>query len=252
LRSLVRDSVNASLPGADASVPNSVLRVMSDNQGALCHLTLQYIDWLALQLLPDTAETEWLDRHGQIWLVNADGSTGRKLATLASGTASFQGLVDGTVVPAGTQLQSGMNMPVGSNSPNNVVTFETLADITTSAGAPVTGNIRALDRGSFGNLDAGTSLSISPSIPDVSTSATVVNLTGGTDTETDDELRARILRRIQLPPMGGDADDYVAWAMAVPGVTRAWSSTEMGIGTVSVRFMICAPIKAASPTVMIF
>ena len=118
VRSLVRDAVNASLPGADANVPNSVLRVMSDNQGALCHLTLQYVDWLSLQLLPDTAETEWLDRHGHIWLVNADGSKGRKMATLATGTASFQGIIDGTVIPTGTQLQSAIGMPAGSGSPN--------------------------------------------------------------------------------------------------------------------------------------
>src|SRR6202008_1545450 len=98
VRSMIRDAVAALLPGADANVPNSVLRVMSDNQGGLCHLTLQYIDWLALQLLPDTAETEWLDRHGQIWLVNADGSKGRKLATLAAGTAAFQGIIDGSVI----------------------------------------------------------------------------------------------------------------------------------------------------------
>src|SRR5215470_8767132 len=91
VRELVRDNVRGSLPGADALVPNSVLRVMSDNQGALCHLTLQYLDWLALQLLPDTAETEWLDRHGQIWLVNADGTTGRKVATPAVGVANFIG-----------------------------------------------------------------------------------------------------------------------------------------------------------------
>src|ERR1700751_3262506 len=113
VRSLVRDAVNASLPGADANVPNSVLRVLSDNQGALCHLTLQYIDWLSRQLLPDTAESVWLDRHGQIWLVNADGTKGRKLATLATGTAQFQGIVDGTVIPAFPQLQSGVGMPVG-------------------------------------------------------------------------------------------------------------------------------------------
>src|SRR6516164_10581286 len=91
VRALVRDAVNASLPGADANVPNSVLRVLSDNQGALCHLTLQYIDWLSLQLLPDTAETVWLDRHGQIWLVNADGSLGRKQPLPASGTVGFSG-----------------------------------------------------------------------------------------------------------------------------------------------------------------
>src|SRR5215471_5431972 len=92
VRSLVRDGVRASLPGADASIPNSVLRVLSDSMGALCHLTLQYIDWLALQLLPDTAEREWLDRHGNIWLTNSDGTTGRKLATLATGSVTLTGV----------------------------------------------------------------------------------------------------------------------------------------------------------------
>ena len=58
VRSLVRDHIRGSLPGADALIPNSVLRVLSDVQGALCHLVLQFIDWLALQLLPDTAEHE--------------------------------------------------------------------------------------------------------------------------------------------------------------------------------------------------
>src|SRR5262245_45781836 len=119
VRSLVRDAVRASLPGADASVPNSVLRVLSDNQGALCHLTLQYVDWLSLQLLPDTAEGEWLDRHGEIWLVNADGSTGRKLATLAHGSIDVSATVAGIVIPTGSQLQ-------GSSG----ISYETIEDAT--------------------------------------------------------------------------------------------------------------------------
>jgi uncharacterized phage protein gp47/JayE len=236
VRSLVRDAVNASLPGADANVPNSILRVLSDNQGALCHLTLQYVDWLSLQLLPDTAETEWLDRHGQIWLVNADGTTGRKMATLASGTASFQGLVDGAVIPANTQLGSDVMMPASADSPNAQVFFETLADITVSASASVIGDIRALDPGAFGNLADGSALSIS--VPNVSTPAFAYGLTGGTDTETDDQLRARILQRIRNPPMGGSAADYVSWALAVPGVTRAWAAPEQGTGTITVRFLM--------------
>src|SRR4051812_12228979 len=171
VRQLVRDAVNASLPGADANVPNSVLRVLSDNQGALCHLTLQYVDWLSLQLLPDTAETEWLDRHGQIWLVNADGTTGRKMASLASGVASFRGIIDGIVIPAGTQLQSAADMPAGSTSANAVVTFETLADIATSSSTLVDGSIRALDPGAVGNLPDGTTLAIAPPLAGVSTAA---------------------------------------------------------------------------------
>src|SRR5580765_1874047 len=106
VRGMVRDLIKGSLPGADASIPNSVLRVLSDNQGALCHLVLQYIDWLALQLLPDTAETEWLDRHGDIWLTNADNTTGRKVATLAEGTCTFTGVVGGVIIPIYSRLET--------------------------------------------------------------------------------------------------------------------------------------------------
>ena len=160
--------------------------------------------------LPDTAETEWLDRHGDIWLTNADGTTGRKMATLASGTASFQGIIDGSIVPAGTQLQSGVSMPAGADSPNQVVSFELLEDIITSAATPVVGNIRALDPGSFGNLPDDSSLSMGQNpVPGVSTEVVVVHLTGGTDNETDEQLRTRILLRIRNPPMGGSDADYV-------------------------------------------
>ena len=177
--------------------------------------------------MPDTAETEWLDRHGQIWLLNADGTKGRKLATLATGTAEFQGLVDGAVVPTGTQLQSAGSLG-----------FETLQDITTSASVPVRGNIRALEPGTIGNLIDTSPLDVI-GVPGVNSVALAFGMTGGTDDETDAELRARILRRIQQPPMGGDQSDYEAWALAVPGVTRAWAvGNEMGIGTVSVRFMM--------------
>lgn len=235
----MRDAVNASLPGADANIPNSVLRVMSDNQGALCHLTLQYVDWLSLQLLPDTAETEWLDRHGDIWLANADGSTGRKMATLATGTGQFQGTIDGTVIPAHTQLQTGVSLPSSvTGSINQLVGFETLEDITTSAFATVEGPIRALDPGSFGNLPDGTEMDMPVVVPGVSSAAFAFGLHGGTGIETDDQLRARILQRIRNPAMGGSQADYVTWALAVPGVTRAWAAPEQGAGTITVRFLM--------------
>lgn len=235
---MVRDAVNATLPGADANVPNSVLRVLSDTEGGLCHLNLQYLDWLALQLMVDTAETEWLDRHGQIWLVNADGSTGRKLATLSVGLASFTGLVQGAVIPAYTKLSSPVTMPAGTDLANPTVTFETLQDITVSPLASITGSIRALDPGALGNIPAGTALSLSPAPPGVSGTASIVLVSGGTDEETDPQLRMRILQRIRNPPMGGSEADYVRWALAVPGVTRAWAKSEIGPGTITIRFMM--------------
>lgn len=231
VRELVRDDITASLYGA-SFIGNNVLRVMADTMAGLCHLVLRYIDWLALQLLPDTAEVEWLDRHGQIWLVNEDGSTGRKLATTASGTVNIIAEVGGITLPAGTQMVAQATSEQGVN-----VTYETLREVFTLSGeglVPV--EIRALDPGAIGNLEPDTPLSIL-GIPDVS-AAVAVNVTGGVDTESDDDLRTRVLERIRQPPQGGAAHDYVRWAKAVYGCTRAWCAPlEMGIGTVTVRVL---------------
>jgi len=230
---MVRDDVTAALKGA-VMVANNVLRVMSDSQGGLAHLILRYIDWLANQLLPDTAEKIWLDRHGDIWLVNADGSTGRKDPTYSEGIASFTG-TQGQVIPIFTQL-----MAQGEG-----VAFETTEEIEIGA-APTNGAIRATVAGTAGNLPAGANLSFVVAMGGIDTTVTVVELVGGTDQETDDDLRARVLERIQKPPMGGDADDYVAWVLACPGVTRAWcAAREMGMGTVTVRFM-CDALRASN------
>ena len=223
VRENVRGEVTVAL-GRASFVGNSVLRVMADAMAAMAHLTLRYLDWLALQLLPDTAEREWLDRHADIWLVNADGTIGRKVATMASGTVTMTGTA-GTVVPIGTQISDG------------TTTYETLADATIGT-APVTVEVRAIDAGTIGNLPPGSQLDFVTSIPNVDDDATVVELHGGTDTETDNQLRQRILQRIRNPPMGGAQADYVTWALAVPGVTRAWAAPEQGAGTITVRFLM--------------
>ena len=226
VRGLVRDNIRASLPGADASVPNSVLRVLSDAQGGLCHLTLQYIDWLALQLLPDTAETEWLDRHGAIWLVNSDGTKGRKQATFADGIVPFTG----TVRHRRSRWARGYRAaPVELRDHGRDHDWHR-ADRRSGAGA------RSRQRSATSKT--ATHCRCRRRFPASIARVTVVEITGGVDTENDDDLRARILQRIQNPPMGGSQADYVTWALAVPGVTRAWAAAEQGIGTITVRFLM--------------
>lgn len=44
---------------------------------------------------------------------------------------------------------------------------------------------------------------------------------GGTDEETDDDLLTRVRQRWQSPSTGGNAADYIRWALDVPGVKRA-------------------------------
>jgi uncharacterized phage protein gp47/JayE len=232
VRILVRDQVRAKARGADAAIPNSVMRVICDACAALCHLTLQYVDWLAKQLMPDTAEKEWLDRHARMWLTNADGTTGRKLATIAVGEVNLTGAA-WTLVPAFT--------PLGPSG----VGYETTADVYLAGGGGLTpAPARALDPGTQGNLPAGSSMLLAVAPDGVDSAATVISMDGGVDEETDDELRSRVLLRIRQPPMGGAANDYVEWTLAVSGVTRAWCAPlEMGIGTVTVRFM-CDVLRA--------
>jgi uncharacterized phage protein gp47/JayE len=215
-----RDYITARLHSA-AMVPNSVLRVLSDANAGLAFLVLLYIDWLALQLLPDTAETEWLDRHADIWLPG----NGRKPATFASGSGTVTG-INGTILPQGTQLTGATG-----------VLYETTEQITVGS-LPTPVAIRAVDPGVAGNLDEGSSLAFVGALAGVDGTVTIVEMTGGVDIESDDELRERVLERIQQPPMGGAQYDYVAWAKQVPGVTRAWAWPEQGPGTMTVRFLM--------------
>jgi uncharacterized phage protein gp47/JayE len=227
-RRLTRDYVLSQL-GAKAMIPNSALRIMSDAMAGLTHLCFLYLDWLAKQLMPDTAEQEWLDRHGNIWLVNADGSKGRKAATYASGVVEFinNSGNPGAIIPIGTLMTGG-----------NGVQYQTTTAGEIGSGGTGTANAAALTAGSISNLPDGDALNLSPAVPGVDLAQALGDISGGFDTETDDQLRERILFRIQNPPMGGDLADYVAWAMAVPGVTRAWSACEIGPGTMTVRFLM--------------
>lgn len=220
-----RDHITAHLHSVPL-VPNSVARVIGDGNAGLAYLNLLYLDWLSRQFLPDTAEHEWLQRHADIWLVE-----GPKPATFANGTVNVSG-INGSFVPVGSQL-----------SGNADIAYETL-ELVTVGTVPAPVKVRAIDPGVAGNLEAGSVLTFVSAIVGIDAQATVVVMHGGTDPETDDELRERVLARIQKPPMGGDADDYVAWALEVPGVTRAWCyPLEMGIGTVTVRFM-CDELRA--------
>ena len=163
--------------------------------------------------------------------MNADGSIGRKVGTFASGVVTLTG-IEGTIVPMGTQITG----HIGIN-------YETTEEIVIG-NAPTECAILALDRGADGNLESGSSITLINSIDGVDSVVGVVNLDGGTDEEETEDLRTRVLLRIRQPPMGGDQNDFVEWALRVAGVTRAWCyPLEMGIGTVTVRFM-CDDLRA--------
>lgn len=213
--------IETRLPGADARLRRSNLNVLARVHSGAAHGLYGYLDWIARQVIYDTAETELLERWAGIWGI------GRKPAAPATGAATLTG-TNGTVIPAGTRL-------VRSDAAEFLVDAEA-----TVSGGTASVSLTADMAGQAGNTAAGSALSMASPIAGISATATVAvgGLTGGADIETDDLLRERFLARIRQPPHGGAAHDYVAWALEVEGVTRAWCyPQELGLSTITVRFV---------------
>ncbi len=225
-----KSDIESRLEGADAGLRRSVLGVLATMHAGVTHGLYGYLDYLSAQLMPDTAEIEYLDRWAGIWKI------ARTPAAKATGTALFLG-TSGAELPAGTLLRRA-----------DGVEYEITADtmlFSGEASAPV----RARVSGASGNADAGAKLSLSSPVAGVQSVATVVACSGGADAETDASLRTRLLARIRQAPHGGADFDYAAWALAVPGVTRVWvSPLELGAGTVTVRIMTDETTDDGIPT----
>ncbi len=206
---LSRVDDEALLRRADAEVYSRVVA------GAM-HGLYGYADWTARQIIWDTTDDDILERWASMWL-----DVPRKPAAAATGTAAFT-ISAGAAVPAGTVLQAFDGWQ-----------YETTADASGSI-APIV----ATQAGAGGNRAAGQVLTLSSPIAGVQTQATAGEISGGADQERIDALRARLIDRLRNPPHGGRANDYVQWALEVPGVTRAWvSPLELGGGTVTLRFV---------------
>ena len=104
----------------------------------------------------------------------------RKAAGFAVGSITFTG-INGTIIPAGTVVQTTGDI---------VVKFTTDA-LVTIAGGTATVNITAQIPGIDGNVAAGTIDSLGTPIPGVATVNNPATTSGGTDVETDEDLRYR-------------------------------------------------------------
>lgn len=214
--------ISSRIVGVDSAVlRRSLLGILGRASAGSAHLLYGYIDWVARQAIPDTAEAEYLERWARIWGIT------RNAATFATGSVTFTG-TNGTLIPDGTVVQR-----------QDGVQYITQGDATIASGT-ATASVLAAEAGASGDLPAGTSVFLLSPIAGVQSTATVAagGISGGTDVESDQRLLARLLQRIQNPPQGGSEADYVQWALEVPGVTRVWvSPLEMGAGTVTVRFV---------------
>lgn len=214
--------IGSRITGVDGAVlRRSLLGIIGRAEAGAAHQLYGYIDWVARQAIPDTAESEWLERWAAIWGIT------RNEADFAAGPVTASGN-NGAVILDGSiwQRQDG-------------VQYATQGDVTVSGGTAAL-IVTCVTAGVTGNTDAGITLTLLSPIVGVQSTATIATggITGGDDRESDERLLARLLQRIQNPPQGGSQSDYILWAYEVPSVTRAWVyPMQMGAGTVTVLFV---------------
>jgi uncharacterized phage protein gp47/JayE len=217
----------------EAFVRNTVPWVLTRAWGDALHNLYGLLDYGHRQILPLTADTEWLDKHADTLGLS------RLAASAASGSLLFVGL-NGTVIPSGTAL-------VRTDGVQYVTT-----EVGVVLGVSVFVTAVCSTAGAIGNGEAGLRLSLVAPIVGITTielSSLGGGWTDGADIETDEALRERLLLRLQRPPQGGSETDYDQWARLVVGVTKVWiHPLGRGAGTVDVYFLHSGGTGIGIPT----
>ncbi len=214
----VEADITSRLTGGAALLRRSILAILARVFAGAIHILHGYLEFIAQQLFIDSAESEYLDRHALTWGVP------RASASFATGELLLTG-VPGTLIPAGTLFLR-----------EDGVEFTTNA-VTSLTGGSVMVAVTCSTAGDTGNSDTGLSFQVETPILGLNDSATVASpgIVAGSEQETDEALRVRILARIQNPPAGGSTADYIAWAKSITGVAGAWVFANYhGLGTVVV------------------
>jgi baseplate J-like protein len=174
--------------------------------------------WLIKQFFPDTADTEFLEKHAGLRGLR------RRNATYAAGKgATISGNPD-AVIAVGLQIKT-----------EDGRFYETTESAVISAAGSVVVAVRSLATGAAQNIKTATKGSFMAAPVGVSTDVVLNDVVGATNAESDSSLLERLLNKIRRPAAGGNRYDYKDWALEVDGVEQAYVyPLRRGLGTVDI------------------
>lgn len=182
-----------------------------------------YARFIMRQMFPSTATGEYLDAHA------AQRGLTRKNGTCAVGLVTFYAESEehgDILIPAGTQVCTNEEQ----------LRFVTDSDAVMSANEQyVAADVHAVQEGSAYNIIVGKiGIMVTP-VAGIGAVRNNVRFIGGSDAESDDQLRARIIDSYQNIINGANAAYYRSVAMSVDGVYSASAvGCARGVGTVDV------------------
>ena len=174
--------------------------------------------WLIKQFFPDTADTEFLEKHAGLRGLR------RRNATYAAGKgATVSGNPD-AVIAVGLQIKT-----------EDGRFYETTERAVISADGTAFVAVRSLATGAAQNIKTATKGSFMAAPVGVSTDVVLNEVVGATNAENDSSLLERLLNKIRRPAAGGNKYDYKDWALEVDGVEQAYVyPLRRGLGTVDI------------------
>lgn len=217
----IKTDISSRLTGGASVLRRAVIAVLATVYGGAVHLLYGFIDWVSRQIIPTTAEDEFLLRWASFFGVE------KIPASFARRDIEFTG-TDGSVIADETIMQRADGTEYQVDGAGTIVS------------GSVTVSVVCLVAGTAGNIDEGAELQLIAPIAGVNSTGTVQSSgkIDAVDEESNESVLARLLLDVQEPAHGGNTRDYVQWAREVAGVTRVWVYPLMlGANTVGVAFV---------------
>lgn len=198
------DSMPGDIDKSQGQHPYNYTRPTAMIASELCQQTLPEIIKL---IFPMYAYGEWLDYHAQMRGIS------RRPATASSGTLQLT-VAKNTNIPVGSQFST------ASVDGQPSVVFETMQGKFNLPEGEAEVPVKCMQTGTVGNVIAGTVIFKLSQLSGVTAVTNPEAITGGTEEEDDDSLRARIVSLDQSQSVSyvGSVADYKRWSLEVPGV----------------------------------
>lgn len=198
------DSMPGDIDKSQGQHPYNYTRPTAMIASELCQQTLPEIIKL---IFPMFAYGEWLDYHAQMRGIS------RRPATASSGSLQLT-VAKNTNIPVGSQFST------ASVDGQPSVVFETTQGKFNLPEGTTEVPVKCMQTGTAGNVIAGTVIFKLSQLSGVTAVTNPEAITGGTEEEDDDSLRARIVSLDQSQSVSyvGSVADYKRWSLEVPGV----------------------------------
>jgi uncharacterized phage protein gp47/JayE len=203
IKEQVLSDIESELNGETPSLPVSVFEIIAVAIGGALYSVYKFGQWIRRQIFVITADDDAvLERGNEYGLTPTPATKGLFQATLTG--------VDGTVINSGEIFTKGN------------FAYET-TNLAVISGGVATVTFEPLLFGSDSNLLVSDELELSTPIIGLDNIATITQvIVSGSNQESINDFKQRIINRQQTPPQGGSVPDYVQWSTEVPGIVEAF------------------------------